>query len=642
MTEGRATIRIRVLVTLVAFMFASLFTRLWFLQVLAAEKYRSEVGDNVVRTVEIPAKRGLILDDQGNTLVDNRISLVITVNRELAGDREEQVIYNLAKVLRITPRQMATRLEEIGGRYYSYQPVPVASDVNWKVVAWIKQHPSEFPGVDYLELPVRTYPYGTLAAHVLGYLGQVSEQQLKDPTFAGYQAGDIVGQNGVERQYEHWLVGTKGIEKYRVDRFGDNKGEIGEQPPRPGDNLVLTLDARIQEIAEGSLRQGIEFAHGVPDTATAKNLLATGGAVVVMDPTTGAIKALASYPTFNPEVFVSGSSDARTHLFQAPRNPMLDRAIQGMYPPGSTYKPFVALSALKRGLATTTSYYPCPGSWDVPEDPLHEHFDNWTPASLGSLTLAGALVQSCDTIFYPFGFEYWRDWYDTRNEQQPTLPLQRDLRTAGFGRPTNVDIPFEKSGLVPDPLWKAKAHHDRPDVYPQGDTYPADFVNMSIGQGETLVTPLQIASAYSMLANDGVACWPHVGDRIESPTGGLVRVIKPRCNRRVAFAETAVSYVRNALSGVVHWPGTAASAFAGFPFSEVSVAGKTGTAQVFGQQDYSWFAAMTQGKGKQYVIVAMVEQGGHGSTTAAPIVRHVIEQTYGLTPSEFVSGGVTD
>jgi penicillin-binding protein 2 len=584
----------------------------------------------------------VILDDQGNVLVDNRITFVITVNREEAGDREEQVVYNLAKLLHITPRQMGKRLDEVGSRYYGYQPVPVATDVSWRVVAWIMQHRPEFPGVEYVEMPVRTYPYGNLAAHVLGYLGQVTEDQLKEPAFAGYEGGDIVGQNGVERQYERWLVGTNGILKYRVDRFGDNKGEIGDQQPRPGDNLVLTLDKDMQQIAEGSLRDGIDFAHGVLDEATAKYLQATGGAVVVMDPTTGAIKALASYPTFSPETFVTGSSEERAGLFESPRNPMLDRAIQGLYPPGSTYKPFIALSALKRGLATTTNFYPCPGTWKVPEDPLKETFDNWTTADLGSMTLGGALVQSCDTIFYPLGWEYWGDWYNTQHARQPALPLQHDLRAAGFGRPTNVDIPFERPGLVPDPIWKAEAHKDYPEVYPQGETFPADFVNMTIGQGETLVTPLQIASAYSMVANDGVACWPHVGDRIEGPGGKPVRVFKPRCSRRTAFSETSVRYVRNALAGVVHPPGTAADAFVGFPFSQVSVAGKTGTAEVFGDQDYSWFAAIAQGLGQKYVVVAMVEQGGHGSTTAAPIVRHVIEQIYGLTPSQFTSGGVTD
>jgi len=640
MTDARPTLRIRVLVTLVAFMFASLFTRLWFLQVLASEKYRGEVGDNIVRTLETPAKRGKILDDHGNVLVDNRITFVIRVNRELMGDHEEQVIYNLAQLLHTSPHDLGKELKQSGRRYYSYQPIPLATDVSRKAVAWIMEHPDDFPGVDYLEQPVRTYPDGNLAAHVLGYLGQIDDE-LEDPSFAGYEPGDIVGKTGVERQYEHWLVGTKGIVKYRVDRFGNNKGEIGLQPARPGDNVELTLDTDIQKIAESSLKEGIDVARSVSEEGSNGLLKATGGAVVVMDPTTGAIKAMASYPTYDPKTFVTGSSDDRSRLFSAPQNPMLNRAIQGLYPAGSTYKPFVALSALKRGIANLGQSYPCVGSWAVPDDPLHEHFDNWTTANLGYLTIGGALVQSCDTIFYPLGFEYWKDWYNTRNREHPVLPLQRDLRAFGFGHATNVDIPYEREGLVPDPMWKAKVHHDMPDVYPEGDTFPGDFILMTIGQGETLVTPLQIANAYSIIANDGVECRPHIGERVISPGGKTVRNLQPRCRHRVPFAPSSIRYVRSALAGVVQ-SGTAASAFANFPFSEVSVAGKTGTAEVNGQQNYSWFAAMTQGSGKQYVVVAMVEQGGHGSTTAAPIVRHVIEQLYGLTPTQITQGGSTD
>ncbi len=642
MTEGRSTLRVRVLATLIAFMFASLVTRLWFLQVLAAQKYRAEVGNNIVRTIEVPAPRGEILDDRGDVLVGNRVSLVITLNREEAGDRQEQVIYDLAKVLQLTPHELSKRINEEGRKYYGYQPVPVATDVPPKVVFWIMQHRDQFPGVDYVEMPVRTYPYGSLAAHVLGYLGQI-DQELKDPAYAGYEPGDLVGKNGIERQYEHWLVGTKGIVKYRVNRFGENMGEIGSQPPKPGDNVVLTLDVEMQQIAEQTLQQGIEFARTQSEATSNGLLKATGGALVVMDPTTGAIKALASYPTYDPQLFVKGMTQQEFEKrFGASHDyPLVDRAIQGLYPPGSTYKPFVALSALKRGLANTSTYYPCPGSWAVPKDPLHEHFDNWTSSSLGSLTLGGALVHSCDTIFYPLGFRYWQDWYPTRNSDRPALPLQRDLRAMGFGRLTGVDLPFEKPGLVPDPMWKARVHHELPDAYPEGRTFPADFILMTIGQGETLVTPLQLATAYSTLANDGSECVPHIADRIETPTGQVVRRIRPHCRHRVPFSQSSIRYVRSALTGVVT-QGTAATPFAGFPFWQVSVAGKTGTAQVTGQQDYSWFAAIAQGMGKKYVIVAMVEQGGHGSTTAAPIVRHVIERIYGVTRSPFSSSGATD
>ena len=641
MTEGRTSLRVRVLATLIAFMFASLVTRLWFLQVLASEKYRAEVGDNIVRTIEVPAPRGLILDDHGHVLVGDRTSLVVTVNRDEAGANLEQVIYELARLLHATPKEVSLRVEDI--RYYRYQPVPVAFDVSWKVVAWIAQHRSQFPGVGWIQMPVRTYPYGDLAAHVLGYLGQVSKSQLKDPAFKGYEPGDTVGQNGVERQYEHWLVGTKGITKYRVNRFGDNKGVIGSAPPKPGDNVRLTIDARIQQIAEHTLADGIAFARTQSETGSNGLFKAPGGALVVMDPSTGAIRALASYPTYNPGVFVRGmSSDEFDRRFGAAKDyPLLDRAIQGQYPPGSTYKPFVALSALRRGLANESTWYPCPSSYYVPQDPLHEHFDNWASFSMGPFQLSGALVQSCDTIFYPFGFRYWQEWYPTRDSKAPVLPLQHDLRAMGFGRPTGVDIPFERSGLVPDPMWKAHVHKEMPDVYPEGNTYPGDFILMTIGQGETLVTPLQLATAYSTIANDGRECWPHIAEAVTAPSGRLVHSIHPRCRHRVPFSPQTVSYVRSALSGVVT-SGTAASAFSGFPFSQVSVAGKTGTAEVTGQQNYSWFAAITQGMGKRYVIVALVEQGGHGATTAAPIVRHVIEQLYGLTPTQFANGGMTD
>jgi penicillin-binding protein 2 len=359
-----------------------------------------------------------------------------------------------------------------------------------------------------------------------------------------------------------------------------------------------------------------------------------------MDPTTGAIKALASAPSFDPSLFVrSMSSDEYERRFGAARSyPLLDRAIQGLYPPGSTYKPFVLLSALRRGIVSTTDYYPCPPSWAVPEDPLHEVFHNWTTANLGSISLAQALYDSCDTVFYPIGYEYWRRYYPPTDP--PVEQIQRDLQAFGFGQLTHVDLPFEQQGRVPDAAWKSAIHKQYPKSFPDGQWFPGDFVNMSIGQGDTLVTPLQLAAAYSAIQNDGRACPPHVFDRTQEADGRVLHSWHARCPR-IPFLQAQIEYVRQALTQVPV-QGTAASAFIGFPFSQVQVAGKTGTAQVFGQQDYSWFAAMTEAQGKQYVVVALVEQGGHGSSTAAPIVRRVIEGLYGLTNTQFIYGGVTD
>lgn len=639
MTGDRAGLRLRVLAGLVAFMFAALTTRLWFLQVLASETYRTEATQNYVRLVGLPAPRGRILDDTGTVLVDNRRSLVVTVNRQAAGENLEEVLYRLSKLLGVRVEELTSRVED--PRYYVFQPVPVEVDAPKRVAFYIGEHRGELPGVAWMEVPVRIYPEGTLAAHVLGYLGQISPPQLEDPTFAGYQPGDEVGKTGVEAQYEPFLRGTEGLIKLRVNSAGEILSQIGERPPQPGNDVVLTIDADAQRLAEESLSLGLQSAHGIFEGGTGRSLQATGGAVVVIDPTTGAIKALASSPTYDPALFVqSMSSNEYERRFGAARDyPLLNRATQGEYPPGSAYKPFVLLSAMRLGMVSVSDYYPCPPFWEVPEDPLEEVFHNWTSANLGSISLAQALWDSCDTVFYPIGYDYWRRFYPPT--EPPVEPLQRDLEAMGFGRPTNVDLPFEQDGRVPDAQWKAGIHKDNPEAFPDGRWFPGDFINMSIGQGDTLATPLQIAAAYAAIQNGGRLCVPHVFQQAQRPGGKAIRAWRPRCGRRLPATQAQIEYVRQALTQVPV-QGTAAFAFRGFPLSRVWLAGKTGTAEVFGRQDYAWFAAMTKVPGRQYVVMALVEQGGHGSETAAPIVRRVVEGLYGLPITQFASGGATD
>jgi penicillin-binding protein 2 len=637
-TEGRTGLRLRVFAGMIAFMFAALTTRLWFLQVLASDQFRSVANQNAVRLMDLPAPRGRILDDKGNVLVQNRMSLVVTVNKQVAGPHLEEDLYLLSKLLGVSTTELASRVDD--PRYYSFQPVPVQADVSKRIDFFISEHQPALPGVAVVQEPVRVYPDGNLAAHVLGYLGQISPEQLKDPAFASYVSGDEVGVTGAEAEYEHFLRGTEGVIKYRVNSAGQNLGQIGERQPVPGSDVVLTIDADVQKLAEQSLALGEQYARGIYDSGSGKDFTANGGAVVVLDPSTGAIKALASSPTFDPAAFVrSMSSKEYKRRFGAANGfPLLDRALQGQYPPGSTYKPFVLLSALRRGIVSLSNYYSCPPSWAVPEDPLHEVFHNWTTSNLGTMTLSRALYESCDTVFYPIGYEYWRRYYPPTNP--PIEQLQRDLQAFGFGRSTGVDLPFELDGRVPDAAWKANIHKLHPKAFPDGRWFPGDFINMSIGQGDTLVTPLQMAAAYAAIQNRGRACAPHVLLRVQRPNGHVLHRWKDRCHR-IPFLQSQMAYVRDALTEVPI-QGTAASAFVGFPFSQVQVAGKTGTAQVFGRQDYSWFAAMTQGQGKRYVIVALVEQAGHGSTTAAPIVRRIVEGLYGLGVNTFSNGGVTD
>jgi penicillin-binding protein 2 len=654
MTDPRLGMRLKVLAALVVVMFAALTTRLWFLQVLAAERFRSEANDNAVRLVEQPAPRGVIRDINGTPLVENKPRLVLTVNREELGDDAERVLMRLSQLLDIPADELGARLDDALKRYYVFTPVPLVVGVSKNINLYVKEHPDELPGVDVQTLPVRDYPLGSVGAHVLGYLGQISPEKLKDPGFAGYKPGDLVGISGVEGVYEHDLAGTPGLTKYRVNSLGENLGEIGQRRPEPGDDVVLTIDADTQELTENSLRAGIVHARSIYDTSSNAALQANAGAAVVLDPDTGAIQAMASFPSFDPTLFTRSMSarEYKRRFGESHSSPLLNRAIAGQYPPGSTYKPFVAASALQRDIVTTSRYYPCPGSWTAPfneSDPEATQyvFNNWTEANLGSMNIATALAKSCDTIFYPMGYQYWDSYYVNPDEQAhgvvSHLPLEHDLRNFGFGAPTRVDLPYEDDGRVPDPEWKRTTHEAYPDSFPEGEWFPGDFINMSIGQGDTLVTPLQLATAYGALEDDGRVCVPHVLDHVESSDETLVRRYHPNCGRSAHIDPKYLRYIRDGLKGTVSMLGaTATAAFSGFPLSQVSVAGKTGTAQVPPKQDYSWFAAMTEANGERHVVVVLVEQGGHGATTAAPIARNIIEGLYGLPLTQFTDIAGTD
>ena len=657
MTEPRTGMRVKVLAALVVVMFAALTTRLWFLQVLAAERYRAYAADNAVRIVEIPAPRGVIKDASGSEiLVDNRSSIILTINRQEAGEEKERILLELSELLGVSASELGARLDD--DAYYVFSPIPVAVDVPKRVAFYIKEHAARFRGVDVQSTAVRHYPFGSLASHVLGYLGQVSPEKLEDPAFADYGPGDLVGVSGVEAVYESDLAGIQGLVKYRVNSLGQNLGEIGQQQdPVPGDDVWLTIDADVQRYAEEALVGGIRYARTVYDSGSGRNLAANGGAAIVLDPETGAIEAMASYPSFDPAAFtrsISNNEFAR-RFGQARGLPLFNRALAGQYPPGSTYKPLVALSALRRDIVSPGRSYGCPPSWTAPFDEdnpeaIQYVFNNWTTANLGFMNLATALARSCDTVFYPMGYEYWRDFYPPPwadgvegNDDQPALELlQKDLRATGFGQPTNVDLPFELAGRVPDAEWKRTIHERYPDDFPDGDWFPGDFVLMTIGQGDTLVTPLQLASAFGALLAEGKMCVPHVLDRVVSADDVQVRRYRPRCDETLPFDPQDLRYVRDALTQTLRGSGTAAGAFAGFPFDSVWVAGKTGTAEVDPKQDYSWFAAMTEAFGEQHVVVVLVEQGGHGSTTAAPIARHIIEGIYGLEFTQYTDVAGTD
>ncbi|HEX2267632.1 MAG TPA: penicillin-binding transpeptidase domain-containing protein, partial [Actinomycetota bacterium] len=377
MTESKVLVRMKVLGGLIAFMFAALTIRLWYVQVLASDQFARMADDNQVRLVPVHPIRGEILDRKGRVLVGNRPSTVIVVDRGAMGEREQEVLSRLAKLLDVPVSELRQRLNSV--KYFPYQPIPVADDVPKSKVFYIAEHPGQFPGVRYETSPVRHYRNGRLAAHLLGHLGEVSPDQLAQRRFRGYRPGELVGQAGVEAAYERFLhgkLGTRGIQVNAQGKVLDD--DFGGRPPVPGMNVVLSIDTRIQKLAEGSLAEGIRLARRTVHPSSGKYLEATGGAVVVIDPRNGQILALASSPGYDPEIFANGLTTAELRALSDPasQSPLVNRATQGLYPAGSTFKPFVAGAALREGLATMDGRYDCPGAWQVPTD-AGRVFHNW-------------------------------------------------------------------------------------------------------------------------------------------------------------------------------------------------------------------------------------------------------------------------
>jgi penicillin-binding protein 2 len=607
----RAASRLKLLASFVAFMFIALSTRLWFLQVLAGPEHAQAARDNSLRTVTTDALRGDIVDRDGRRLVQNRLSLEVRINRDELGDEAEATLAHLSEILGVPAQDLGEELQT--KLYYSYQPVPVAEFVPEEVFFKVREEPEDFQGVQVVEQSVRSYPHGNIGAHVLGWVGQISADELDQPRFLGYGPSDLVGKSGVEATYERWLRGTPGREVFLVNSDGEVLREFDPTPPEPGHDVVLSLDLEVQQIAEEELAAGIARAQTVFDASTGRNLAANAGAVVVLDPQTGGVVAMASWPTFQPRWFVRGLSPGQeAQLLDSKAAPMLNRATQITYAPGSTFKPFVALAAVKEGIATLGGSYDCPAEYEHPGDESGTVFHNWTGQSGGVLTIAEGLEVSCDTQYYAFGSAFWRLDAGTNREE-----LQRRVRQWGFGGATGVDLPREAAGTVPDRRYVAQNRARYPDGW-----IPGIDILLSIGAGEMKATPLQVAQAYAALAT-GKLCRPHLVARIEDRDGAVAKRVGGAC-RRVPYPEAELDYIRAALRSVTAG-GTASSVFTGCP---LDIAGKTGTAERPPYQDTSWFAGVVPWERPEYIVVASVEQGGFGAETAAPIVRNIMSRIY--------------
>jgi penicillin-binding protein 2 len=622
----KATSRLRVLALLVVVMFLALSTRLWFLQVLAAQGFNKEAHAQSIRTVYTDPLRGQILDATSTAthpvvLVGNRESLEVRITPSELGDQSEAVILRVAQITGVPVGEIAKTLQD--PKYLPTQAIPVAEFVSKKVKFDIAEHPQQFPGVTVESTFVRSYPLGTTGAQVLGYTGLIDSTQFDAWQKNGYGPNDIVGKNGVELSYEQYLRGEQGVTKLLVNSDGDVLGTVSSTKATPGDDVQLSLNDHVEKLAQKALLAGMQHARGYHDQ-NGNLLRANAGTVVVMDAHTGAIVAMVSTPSYNPLWYERGLTPAQSkYLSNSNIGAGNNRATQLAYTPGSTFKPITGLAAVKEGYASLGGYYPCVGTYKQPGDTSGAQFVNWTTANLGSMSIATALEVSCDTVFDAFGSDFYYTWANNPLGTNSD-PLQGDLHQWGFEQPTGVDLPYEVSGLVPDPAWAST----QKTLFPYGWVPGGDILTM-IGSGYVQVTPLQLARAYAAIANGGHLCTPHVVDQIIAYDGSVVKKVGGDCAQTVPYDASQLSYIRGALRSVVT-NGTAQCAFQGFPFSQVAVAGKTGTAERANKQDTSWFASMVGPNPDKpdYVIVTMVEQGGFGGQTAAPITRQVIDGLY--------------
>lgn len=672
--EGASALRITLLASVVVLFMLALVSRLWFLQILAGQRFDELSQDQAVRIVTTQAPRGRILAAGGEPLVDNQRSPTVVVDRQvvldLAGNPRdafaEQALVDLATLLGTDVDAIMERLSSI--RYSPFSPVPVYEDVPPEVRYYIQERQEYFPGVQVVDLPVRTYPQGEAAAHLLGYTGEISQEDLEDPAFVGYQQGATVGKAGLEKTYEADLQGVEGADRLSVSARGTVLEVLRDVPPRRGHDLVTSIDLDLQRAVEQILERGIlDSRSTVRDDG--RNLESVAGSAVVLDPDDGSVLAMASWPTFDPAVFTDGLTDdefaAVFDRAESDEVPAINRAIQGAYPPGSVFKIVSGAAALDAGLIDTGSAVPCPSSWDL--GPIT--FNNWNRVDEGAMDLSRALTRSCDTFFYELAYrQYQREEEAWEPGEDLVEQLESVAHDFGMGRRLGIDLPAEQSGVIPSRSWKEDYWErtrerncqlaDQAEVdlaNGAGSRYAVqlyselctdgyrfqggDAVNASIGQGDVLTTPLQVAASYVPIANGGTLYQPQVGDRIVDANGELVRRIEPEVLGEVPLGDAGMTEIRQGLEGVVMGDGgTGAGAFEGFPLDRIPVAGKTGTAELGSQIPYAWFASYAPADDPEYVVVVSVERGGGGSQTAAPIARRIFEAAFDLEVSTFQVG----
>jgi penicillin-binding protein 2 len=640
-------LRVAVLGGLALIMFGIIFFRLWYLQVLSGDQYVQQANANRVRDLPIPAPRGQILDRAGNAIVTSHVTNAVQIVPPAlppAGAPRRALYRRLGRLLRMSPARIEALVVR-GRSAVRYADVTIKTDAGKAALTVLAERQDEFPGVIQEPVTIRAYPYGEMAAQVLGYVGQVSEPELKLHAFRGVKQGTVVGQDGLEYYYDRYLRGAPGVQRVEVNAEGNREpAPLAPSEPVAGHSLKVTLDLGLQREGERALQQGIGLANGNGNPADA-------GAFVALDPRNGQVLAMGSYPSFDPNEFARPLTDAEYNALvgkgsaQGAPARLLNRAVNGTYPTGSTFKPITAMGALEAGILDPSAALGGGQCISVST----EQFCNAGKANYGALNLVNALRVSSDTYFFQVG--------EIANSHGNAI--QSMASKLGIGETTRIDLPSEIEGIVPDRKWRARVaseeirceHKEHKLSCGISDGRPwsvGDDMHLAVGQGDLITSPLQMAVAYSTLANayahegEGTVVRPHLGMEIDDSNGGLVQTLNGPSVRHVHLNETNLRLVMEGIHDATSQPGgTSADVWNGWDQAQHPVYGKTGTAQHTNEADQAWYMCYIADPKRPIVIAVTVERGGFGDQAAAPVARLMASEWFGK-PTKLVHGANPD
>lgn len=664
----RTRLSIFVVQALIISLMMALMGRLFYLQVAATGKYKEAALNIQSRDIVVPATRGLIVDASGVPLAMNRVGLAVTADRSILdkqADKGFAVLTRVSRILKLNPTDVwrKTRLCGeitkgdksgcwVGNRF---QPIPITKDADPDIALQIVERSSDFPGIDAEPTSVRYYPgtAGATGAHVLGYVGALTDKDLAVDNGTRYYRSESIGKDGLEYVYDSYLRGRPGIKTVIVDRKESVTEKSRDTSPVPGMHLVTSLDTRIQGAAEEGLATAVK-------SSRAQGFKADGGAAVVMDVKTGRVLALASYPTYDPNIWEKGLTvqQAKDMYSESTYVPALSRPLQGLFAPASTFKAFSIFAAVKAGYNLNASYE-CPGKYKVG----NRDFTNYESKAMGTISLKTGIAVSCDTLWYKIAYSEWlKDGgLSPKNPKDLFFSVAHDFQ---LDKKTEIDLPGELAGRIPDRKWKEDYWKQNKNFYcnyqkraAKKDLTPfliqlakencidggvlraGDAVNFSIGQGDTVITPLKLTQAYAAIGNGGTIWQPLVAKAIVKTNGEVVKTFTPKILGKVDAKASTFAWLNDALHQVTI-SGTAAGAFAGFP---VHISGKTGTGEVFGlnsngtkKNSTSWFASFGPTENPRYAVVVMVSQGGTGAAAAGVGARQIWNTIYGVVGSKQV------